>query len=174
EQKLEQEIEDLRDTVQDKSNAVRKMDSGVEVEGIDNVLVRLSRCCNPVPNDDIIGYITKGRGVSVHRTDCPNIQSDEAKERYLEVRWKNTKYSTKEYHLDLEISGYDRNGLLNEVLQVVNETNTQISSVSGRADRNKIAHIHLTVLIKNTDHLQHIVERIKQVKDIYAVTRTVQ
>ena len=90
------------------------------------------------------------------------------------MKWKNTEYSTKEYHLDLEISGYDRHGLLNEVLQVVNETNTQISSVSGRADRNKIAHIHITVLIKNTDHLQHVVERIKQVSDIYAVTRTVQ
>ena len=173
EQKLEEKIEEVKSNVQDRPSAIMKTDSGVAVEGIDNVLVRLSRCCNPVPNDEIVGYITKGRGVSVHRSDCPNIQTDEAKERFLEVKWKNTKYSTKEYHLDLEISGYDRHGLLNEVLQVVNETNTQIASVSGRADRNKIAHIHMTVLIKNTDHLQHIVDRIKQVKDIYAVTRTV-
>jgi len=173
EQKLEEKIEEVKNNVQDRPSAIMKTDSGVAVEGIDNVLVRLSRCCNPVPNDEIVGYITKGRGVSVHRSDCPNIQTDEAKERFLEVKWKNTKYSTKEYHLDLEISGYDRHGLLNEVLQVVNETNTQIASVSGRADRNKIAHIHMTVLIKNTDHLQHIVDRIKQVKDIYAVTRTV-
>lgn len=173
EQKLEEKIEEVQHSVQDKSSSLSKTDSGVIVEGVDNVLVRLSRCCNPVPNDDIVGYITKGRGVSVHRKDCPNIQSDEAKERFLDVKWKDMKYSMKEYHLDLEISGYDRHGLLNEVLQVINETNTQISSVSGRADRNKIAHIHLTVLIKNTDHLQHVVERIKHVKDIYAVTRTV-
>ncbi len=173
EQKLEEKIEEVQSNVQNKSSSLVKTDSGVQVEGVDNVLVRLSRCCNPVPNDDIVGYITKGRGVSVHRSDCPNIQNDEAEERFLEVKWKNPENSNKEYYLDLEISGYDRNGLLNEVLQVVNETNTQISSVSGRADRNKIAHIHITVLIKNTDHLKHVVDRIKQVKDIYAVTRTV-
>src|SRR5699024_11586674 len=100
-------------------------------EGVDKVLVRLSRCCNPVPNDEIVGYITKGRGVSVHRKDCPNVQTNEAKGRFLEVRWKNARFSDKEYYLDLEISVYDLHGVLHEVLQVVNETNTQISSVSG-------------------------------------------
>lgn len=173
ERKLEEKIEEVRSNVQERTPKKRRSDIGIVVEGVDNILIRLSRCCNPVPNDEIIGYITKGRGVSVHRKDCPNIQSDVEKERFLKVRWKDTEYSTKEYFLDLEISGYDRHGLLNEVLQVINETNTQITSVSGRADRNKIAHIHVTVLIKNTDHLQHIVDRIKQVKDIYAVTRTV-
>ena len=173
ERKLEEKIEEVRSNVQEKQTKRRKSDLGIVVEGVDNILIRLSRCCNPVPNDEIIGYITKGRGVSVHRKDCPNIQTDVAKERFLKVKWKDTEYSTKEYYLDLEISGYDRHGLLNEVLQVINETNTQITSVSGRADKNKIAHIHVTVLIKNTDHLQHIVDRIKQVKDIYAVTRTI-
>src|SRR5699024_2218054 len=166
EKNMEQQIEEVQSNVSEKPTSINKTDSGVEVAGIDNMLVRLSRCCNPVPNDDIVGYITKGRGVSVHRADCPNVQSPEAKERFLEVSWKNPKYSSKDFHLDLEISGYDRNGLLNEVLQVVNETQTQIASVSGRAVKNKIAHIHITVLIKNTDHLHHVVERIKQVKDI--------
>lgn len=174
EQNLEEKIIEAQQSVQDTFNSGTKSDSGVIVAGMDNMLVRLSRCCNPVPYDDIVGYITKGRGVSVHRSDCPNIQSEEAQERFLEVKWRNGHSGNKEYNLDLEISGYDRHGLLNEVLQVVNETNTQISSVSGRADKNKIAHIHITVLIKNTDHLHHVVDRIKQVKDIYAVTRTVQ
>ena len=174
EQNLEEKIIEAQQSVQDTLNSSTKSDSGVIVAGMDNMLVRLSRCCNPVPYDDIVGYITKGRGVSVHRSDCPNIQSEEAQERFLEVKWRNGHSGNKEYNLDLEISGYDRHGLLNEVLQVVNETNTQISSVSGRADKNKIAHIHITVLIKNTDHLHHVVDRIKQVKDIYAVTRTVQ
>lgn len=174
ERDLADKIHEVQTSVQDKPKAttLTKVDSGIIVEGVDNVLVRLSRCCNPVPYDDIVGYITKGRGVSIHRKDCPNIQTDEAKERYLQVKWKNADYSMKEYHLNLEISGYDRHGLLNDVLQVVNETNTQITSVSGRADKNKIAHIHLSVLIKNTNHLHHVVDRIKQVKDIYAVTRT--
>src|SRR5699024_9743537 len=168
EQNLEEKIIEAQQSVQDTFNSGTKSDSGVIVAGMDNMLVRLSRCCNPVPYDDIVGYITKGRGVSVHRSDCPNIQSEEAQERFLEVKWRNG------HSGNIEISGYDRHGLLNEVLQVVNETNTQISSVSGRADKNKIAHIHITVLIKNTDHLHHVVDRIKQVKDIYAVTRTVQ
>src|SRR5699024_5355932 len=131
------------------------------------------RCCNPVPNDDIVGFITKGRGVSVHRRDCPNVHFNQDQERFIDVFWKSSTHSSKAYHLDMETSGYDRNVLLNEVLQVVNETQTLNGLVSGRGDKNKNAHIHLTVFIKNTDHLRHVVEKIKQVKDIYAVTRTV-
>src|SRR5699024_11218103 len=101
--------------------------------------------------DDIVGYITKGRGVSVHRSDCPNVQSEEAKSRFIEVKWREPEYSSKEYSLDLEVSGFDRNGLLNEVLQVVNETQTQIATVNGRVDKNKIANIHIIIILKNTN-----------------------
>jgi guanosine-3',5'-bis(diphosphate) 3'-pyrophosphohydrolase len=175
ERALSEKISEVQTSVQDrnKSPMLTKVDSGVEVEGVDNILIRLARCCNPVPYDEIIGYITKGRGVSVHRKDCPNIHDENNQDRFLKVRWKNASYSMKYYHVDLEISGYDRHGILNDVLQIVNETNVQITSVSGRADQNKIAHIHLSVLIRNTDHLEHLVNRIKQVKDIYAVTRTI-
>lgn len=152
----------------------KRRDSGVVVEGVDNMLVRLAKCCNPVPGDAIVGYITKGRGVSVHRADCPNVQTEEAKERFLQVHWKKGDTNTKQYHLDLEITGYDRRGLLNEVLQVVNEMKTNMTQVSGRTDRNKMVIIHITVLINNTAHLRKIVERLKQIKDVYTVQRTVQ
>ncbi|MBM7597841.1 GTP pyrophosphokinase [Virgibacillus halotolerans] len=174
EQALEQTLEEVKtknETVERKSD---KRDSGVHVEGINNLLVRLSKCCNPVPGDEIIGYITKGRGVSVHRTDCPNVQTEEAKQRFLHVEWENEQMSQKQYHVDLEISGYDRRGLLNEVLQAVNETKTNITHVNGRSDRNKIAIIQITILIHNTNHLQKIVKRVKQIKDVYTVTRTLQ
>ncbi|SET77727.1 GTP pyrophosphokinase [Oceanobacillus limi] len=171
EQDLAQTLEEVKNDVKDKK--LHKKDSGVRVEGVDNLLVRLSKCCNPVPGDTIVGYITKGRGVSVHRDDCPNIQTEEAKQRYLHVEWENHQ-TQKQYHVDLEISGYDRRGLLNEVLQAVNEMKTNITHVNGRSDRNKIAVIQITILIHNTDHLRKIVERIKQLKDIYSVTRTVQ
>ena len=149
----------------------RKRDAGVRVKGIDNLLIRLSRCCNPIPGDDIVGFITKGRGVSVHRTDCPNIQSDEDKARLIEVEWESYAGDRKEYNVDIEISGYDRRGLLNEVLQAVNETKTNITAVSGKSDRSKMATITMSISIHNISHLQKVVDRIKQIPDIYSVRR---
>jgi len=172
EQNLEKTIEEVKSESKDKK--LPKKNAGVNVEGIDNVLVRLSRCCNPVPGDKIVGYITKGRGVSVHRADCPNMQTEEAKQRHLDVKWENEQTTTKQYHVDLEISGYDRRGLLNEVLQAMNEMKTNMTFVTGKSDRNKMAVIQITILIHNTKHLRKIVERIKRIKDVYTVTRTLQ
>ncbi|OZU89855.1 (p)ppGpp synthetase [Virgibacillus indicus] len=172
EKELSETLEEVKTEV--KPRRPQKGDSGVRVEGVDNLLVRLSKCCNPVPGDKILGYITKGRGVSVHRADCPNVQTEEAKQRYLHVEWEENQTEQKQYHVDLEISGYDRRGLLNEVLQAVNETKTNITHVNGRSDRNKMAIIQITILIHNTSHLRRIVERIKQIKDVYTVTRTLQ
>ncbi|HSU79749.1 MAG TPA: ACT domain-containing protein, partial [Candidatus Angelobacter sp.] len=148
----------------------RKTDSGVRVKGVDNLMIRLSKCCNPVPGDEIVGYITKGRGVSIHRANCPNINQDEA-ERLLEVEWEGQEESKKQYNVDIEITGYDRNGLLNEVLQAVSETKTQINAVTGKADKNKVAIIHMTIAIPNVTNLVKVVERIKRLPDIYSVRR---
>ncbi len=149
----------------------KKRESGVRVEGIDNLLIRLSRCCNPVPGDDIVGFITKGRGVSVHRKDCPNIVADDARERLIPVEWESGLNDRKEYNVEIEITGFDRRGLLNEVLQAVNESKTDISAVSGRTDRNKMVTITMSISILNVSHLQKIVDRIKQIPDLYAVRR---
>ncbi|OIK17007.1 (p)ppGpp synthetase [Bacillus sp. MUM 116] len=149
----------------------KKRESGVRVQGIDNLLIRLSRCCNPVPGDEIVGFITKGRGVSVHRSDCTNIDSTDAQSRLIPVEWESSLNDRKEYNVDIEINGYDRRGLLNEVLQAVNETKTNISAVSGRTDRNKMATINMSIAIHNVAHLHKVVERIKQIPDIYSVRR---
>ncbi|MCI3923664.1 bifunctional (p)ppGpp synthetase/guanosine-3',5'-bis(diphosphate) 3'-pyrophosphohydrolase [Paenibacillus sp. TRM 82003] len=149
---------------------------GVRVKGVDNLLVRFARCCNPVPGDDIIGYITRGRGVSIHRADCPNVVvaedgGDEAN-RVIEVEWIAAAEAN--YSVDIEITGHDRRGLLNEVLQAVSESKTNMSAVSGRSDKNKVAMIHMTILIRNTEHLQSVVEKIKRVRDVYSVHRIMQ
>ncbi|WP_156291165.1 RelA/SpoT family protein [Oceanobacillus salinisoli] len=170
EQDLEQSLSEVKSGVRDKK--AHKRDSGVRVKGVDNLLVRLAKCCNPVPGDEIVGYITKGRGVSVHRSDCPNVQTEEARQRFLQVEWAIDQNGEKQYHVDLEVSAYDRRGLLNEVLQAVNEMKTNITHVNGRSDRNKIAIIQITILIHNTSHLRKVVERIKRIKDVYSVTRT--
>lgn len=147
-------------------------ESGVIVKGIDNLLIRLSRCCSPVPGDEIVGFITKGRGVSVHREDCPNVQDADVNERIIDVEWgSHLTPNRKEYQVDIEIQAFDRSGLLNEVMQVVSETKTNISAVSGKADRDKIATIHMTVMITNIAHLHKVVERIKQIPEIYSVQR---
>ncbi|WP_391560260.1 RelA/SpoT family protein [Robertmurraya sp.] len=151
--------------------STKKRESGVRVTGIDNLLIRLSRCCSPVPGDEIVGFITKGRGVSVHRADCSNIDTEDAKARLIPVEWETGLNNKKEYNVDIEISGYDRRGLLNEVLQAVNETKTNISAVSGKSDRNKMATINMSIAINNVSHLQKVVERIKQIPDIYSVRR---
>ena len=131
----------------------KSTESGVIVKGIENLLIRLSRCCSPVPGDEIVGFITKGRGVSVHRVDCPNVQNDEAHARIIDVEWEHLDtQAKKEYAVDIEVSAFDRPGLLNEVLQVVTESKTNIAAVSGKTE-NDIAAIHLTIKISNIAHL---------------------
>ncbi|MCD5323689.1 MULTISPECIES: RelA/SpoT family protein [Pontibacillus] len=174
EKDLEETLEGVQNDIKRPTHSKKKKDSGVRVKGVDNLLVRLSRCCNPVPGDDIVGYITKGRGVSVHRSDCPNVKTDDVRNRLLPVEWENTGEDSKQYSLDLEISGYDRRGLLNEVLQAVNETKTNITAVTGRSDRNKMATIHMTIMIQNISHLRKVVDRIKQIPDVYTVRRVLQ
>jgi GTP pyrophosphokinase len=148
------------------------VNSGVRVKGVDNLLIRLSRCCTPVPGDDIIGYITKGRGVSIHRADCANVKNEEAQTRLLQVEWEGDTEQSKSYNVDIEITGYDRNGLLNEVLHAITESRTVINAVSGRSDnRQKVATIHLTISIHNIDHLHKVVDKIKHLQDIYSVRR---
>lgn len=147
---------------------------GVRVKGIENLLVRFARCCNPVPGDDIVGYITRGRGVSIHRQDCPNFNwtEEEDRERIIEVEWEETAEAN--YSVEIEVAGHDRRGLMNEVLQAISESKTNISAVSGRSDKNKNAVMHVTIQIRNTDHLQSVVDKIKRVKDVYTVQRIMQ
>ncbi len=149
-------------------------DSGVIVKGIDSMLIRLAKCCSPVPGDDIIGFITKGRGVSVHRTDCPNVvHSTEEEDRFLDVAWavdEKTK-TNKKFDVDIEIFALDRPGLLNQVMIEIAEMNVPIAAIEGKASSQKTARIHLTIQIKTIEHLEHIARRLKQIPDVQAVHR---
>ncbi|WP_123041256.1 RelA/SpoT family protein [Cohnella candidum] len=172
---LTSEVKELKPSPAGAAAARKRATHGVKVKGADNLLVRFARCCNPVPGDDIIGYITRGRGVSVHRTDCSNIPTaaeGEEAARVIEVEWEEAVEAN--YSVEIEILGHDRRGLLNEVLQAVSESKTNISAVSGRSDKNKMSIIHMTILIRNKDHLQSVVEKIKRVKDIFSVQRMMQ
>lgn len=169
---LTNEIKEVKGATAEKKS---RPTHGVRVKGVDNLLVRFARRCNPVPGDVIVGYITRGRGVSVHREDCTNIPADDGSEegnRLIEVEWVDSVEAS--YNVEIEIAGHDRMGLLNEVLQAVSESKTIISAVSGRSDKNKMAVIHMSILIRNIEHLHSVVEKIKRIRDIYSVQRIMQ
>ncbi len=175
--KKEQEkdlLEDHKGIKNNNANSKNKHDESVLIEGIDNLLVRLSHCCNPIPGDEIVGYITKGRGVSVHRTDCPNVKNaEQSGTRLIDVSWNVVSDDRTHYNTDLEIQGYNRSGLLNDVLQAINNTTKQLNSINGRIDHNKMATIDVTVGIRDKVHLQRVIDNIKRVPDVYVVKRTI-
>lgn len=184
--KARKEIEDQKvvvtafekTTTQGQKKESQKMkirhEGGVIIEGVDNLLIRLSRCCNPVPGDDIVGYITKGRGISVHRKDCPNVQLPESEQnRLIEVDWEDAANTGQQYDTELVVEGYNRNGLLNEVLNVINSTTKSLNSVNGKVDANKMATISVNIGIMNTQQLDFIVDKIKQIPDVYSVRRVI-
>ena len=169
EERREKQIEKQKQQVQEMK--VRH-EGGIVIEGVDNLLIRISRCCNPVPGDSIVGYITKGRGISIHRSDCPNVQNKDAANRLIDVEWEDATDINKEYDADLEIYGYDRSGLLNDVLQTVNTVTKRLVSVEAKTNKDKMATIRITVAIQNLTHLKSIVDKIKQIPDVYSVRRT--
>jgi GTP pyrophosphokinase len=144
---------------------------GVRVRGVDNVLIRFSRCCNPLPGDSIVGYVTRGRGVSVHRLGCPNVRHLSGEpERLIEVAWDKDRPQV--FQTALVISAFDRPGLLSDVVNTVAETRTNMSYVNARAGKNKTATIDLVLEITSLEQLRHIQDRIAKIRDVFSVSRT--
>ncbi len=143
--------------------------SGIRIAGVDDVLVRLSKCCSPVPGDPIMGFVTIGRGVSVHRADCPNTAyMNAAPERILEAEWLDQSSLT--HAVDIEIEATDRSGLLQDVLGVAAGLKTAISSVKAGTKRD-MALISLTVQISNIEHLHTLLRKLQSIKDVRNVWR---
>lgn len=150
----------------------RKSSNGIVIEGVDNLLVRLSHCCTPVPGDKIVGYITKGRGVSVHRVDCPNIaKAEQDGQRLIQVSWANEPGDRTIYSAILSVQGYNRAGLLTNILNAVNNVTKTVSSVNGQVDNNKMATISLSVGIRNLEQLERLISTLKNIPDVYLVKR---
>lgn len=146
-------------------------EDGVVVEDAENLLLRLSKCCNPVPGDEIVGYITRGRGISVHRKDCPNVAAEaDLENRLIEVEWENKK-TEKIYDTDLEVYGFDRSGLLNDILEVINSMTNRLSNINGRVDNNQMATIRITIGIHNIKELERIIDKLNQIPDVYSIQR---
>lgn len=142
---------------------------GVKVKGVDNLLIRLSHCCNPVPGDPIIGYITRGRGVSVHRVNCPNVAFLSDPERLIEVSWDQDQAAS--FAADVELAAMDRPELLSDVMNVLSDMRTRISAVNARTTRDMIAIISLRLEIRNLEELKAIINRLSSIRDVFSVER---
>lgn len=160
---------------QEQAKQAKASSEGVVVEGVDNLLVRLSHCCSPLPGDKIVGYITKGRGVSVHRTDCPNIKNAEKNgQRLVKVYWANPAGDRTNYDANIEVQGYNRSGLINDVLKVVNGATRYLNSVNGKVDHDRIAYVSLQLGVRNLEHLSQIMDSLKNIPDVYVVKRVIR
>lgn len=146
---------------------------GVSVKGMKDLLVRVSKCCNPVPGDEIIGFITKGRGVSVHRVDCPNIVnlSDEDKQRFIDVEWDSPEQGTISYDADISIIADDRKGLFSDLSKACEDMNVHIVGVNFRSNREGVVHVVMTLSLSNVGELEMILRKLKNISGVIEAGR---
>ncbi len=146
--------------------------SGVSVKGVDNLLIRFSRCCNPVPGDEIIGFITKGRGISVHRMDCVNVisASDFDKARFIDVYWDSLE-DNRSYNADINIVSEDRKGLFSDLSRVCEDMDVHITGVNAKSAKDKVVNITMTLSISNTGQIEKVLRALKNVDGVSEVYR---
>ncbi len=167
-------VEDIQPVLQKNSASDGgKASDGVVVKGIDNCLIRYSKCCNPVPGDKIIGYITRGRGVSIHRQDCVNVaalnSSEEERARLIDVSWEQDKETAHAAHLCIACA--DRKGLMLDVISAINDLKLPIKAINGRETKGNTFIIDTTVELGNTDELNLLIRKISAIQDVIDVTR---
>ena len=149
---------------------VKHNGTGILVKGEPGLLVRLAKCCSPVPGDPIIGFITRGRGVSVHRADCPNVthgQNDV--DRLIDVEWDYD--GNERFEVNMEIVAYDRTGIMAEIMATLAEMKISILSVNAKTSDTKNVTIHMGISIKDLAQFEFVATKIRRLKDVYAVER---
>jgi len=153
-----------------RARGYRRTGAGVHVEGLDDVMVRLSRCCTPVPGDDIMGFVTRGRGVSVHRTDCANAVSLRSQaDRVIEVEWDND--APGNYTVSVEVEALDRSKLLRDIADVLSEHHVNIISCTSQTQTDRIARLRFEFELADPGHLDSILAAVKRVDSVYEAAR---
>jgi GTP diphosphokinase / guanosine-3',5'-bis(diphosphate) 3'-diphosphatase len=148
---------------------VRGKPKGVRIQGMDNLMVRYSQCCQPVPGDQVIGYITRGRGVSIHRNDCPNIlQLADHPERRVDIEWEAE--AGDRFFVRIVMEGTDRRGLFADIAATVTNTNTNIRSADITAEEMGMKG-QFVVEVENLEHLTKVLKAIRRVKGVISVER---
>ena len=154
-----------------------KSNSGIIVDGAEGCLVKFARCCNPLPGDDVIGFITKGYGISIHKQDCPNVimgrSNPDSKDRWLEAHWENaeTTSSSDVYEAQLKIHVYDRIGIIADITVALSEMKVFILQINTLGSNSDKSIVNLKVCCKNVDHYRSIVAKLKSLDGVIDVTR---
>jgi len=159
--------------IQPKVNTNERSSSkyGVSVPGIDSIVISLAPCCSPIPGDDIVGYITKGQGVKVHRSDCPNVQ--DIKERLIDVKWDD-EVAVKNYTVNLIVHSTDRNFLLSDIVTVSSQCKVNLQHVDSKVNDDGIhATTKLAVIVHNADHLKNLMANLRKIISVISVERVV-
>ncbi len=151
----------------------KKSSDGVVVEGIDNCLIKFSHCCNPLPGDDIIGYITRGHGVSIHKRDCnnvpKNIELSDQRERWINARWDGSK--SENFASTLKASAIDRDGIVIDIMTAISNMRVPIHSINARELKDGNCTVMLTISAESVEHLKSIIARIEKISGIFSVER---
>ena len=170
--KSENKIENI---ALEKKKQANKEATGVKVEGADNLLIRFSKCCSPVPGDEIVGFITKGRGISVHRKDCVNLLSmqESQKGRLIDVEWDDT-YANKSYDVDIHILAEDRKGMFSDLSKACENMDVHITGVNAKSGKNRdVTNILLTVSISGTTEMEKLLKSFRMVEGVADVYRAI-
>lgn len=167
EEKIEEKIKELNSS---KPNVNKTSKTGVIVKGIDNCLIKLSKCCNPLPGDSIIGYITKGRGVTVHRTDCVNVSSLVSDEnRLIDVYWNDVIKTS--YNVNIDIYANDRIGILTDIITEIANQKAKLIAINSKTNKERIAITEVTLQLENQDELNKVLKNLRKVDSVYEVKR---
>ena len=148
--------------------------SGIVVKGIDDVAVRFSKCCSPVPGDEIVGFVTRGRGVSIHRPDCINILnlSEMERDRLIDADWQAADKTGERYLAEISIYANNRNGLIADISKALTEKNIDILSLNTRVSKQGIATMIVAFEIGSREELQRIIDKVRAIDSVIDIERT--
>jgi GTP pyrophosphokinase len=142
---------------------------GVRVKGVGDLLVRFGKCCHPIPGDPIVGFITRGKGVTVHLGRCPTVVNEREVARLIEVEWEAT--PTASYPISIRVEAHDRTGLLNDIAGAVAESKVNILAATVSVNQDHTAIVAATLQVASVSQLARVMGRIEQVKDVLSVQR---
>ena len=179
ERKQEKKLEEVLEAEQEKGNKRKeRSQGGIKISGTENTMYRFAKCCSPLPGDEICGYVTRGRGIAIHRKDCKNFEKlmEIEPNREVEVYWdeEEIRKNTTRYQFNFLIKAYDRNGLLLDIIRILNEYKMEIVNVNTnilKENGNQLCLIHLGIMIRGREDFERLANNLKSMKDVIDIVK---